>query len=43
MLSEGKELFPVTPETESLTVKKMIDGEWEVPWSIQLTLEELST
>ncbi|KAK6786523.1 hypothetical protein RDI58_015048 [Solanum bulbocastanum] len=37
----AKELLHVTLETDSLIVKKMIDGEWEVPWSVSVEIRKI--
>lgn len=37
------QLLPLIMETDSLTMKKIVDGEWETPWSISMTLKEINT
>ncbi|KAH0670595.1 hypothetical protein KY285_010952 [Solanum tuberosum] len=36
-----KEIFPVILETGSLAVKKMIYGEWDVPWSVTMEIRKI--
>lgn len=34
-------LFPLTMESDSLTIKKILDGTWEVPWVISTDIREI--
>ncbi|XP_059295494.1 uncharacterized protein LOC132048826 [Lycium ferocissimum] len=36
-----QQLLPVILETDSLTMKKVLDGIWEVPWNISLVVQRI--
>ncbi|KAH0679086.1 hypothetical protein KY284_020171 [Solanum tuberosum] len=34
-------LFPLVPEIDSLAVKKMVEGDWHIPWEVSLEINRI--
>ncbi|XP_060210656.1 uncharacterized protein LOC132637608 [Lycium barbarum] len=36
-----KQLFPLIIETDSMTMKKILNAEWKIPWSISMLVDDI--
>ncbi|XP_060202977.1 uncharacterized protein LOC132631418 [Lycium barbarum] len=41
MYCVDKQLFPLTIETDSMTMKMIINVEWKIPWSISMLVDDI--